>query len=1061
MKTLLNAVAFTLLLSCLAVLTNTACAKETKESDSRQYQQYKVVSSAVSGEEQRKQTALSPAEFQTVPAEVKPWVYYWWLKANVTPELITKDLEAMSAKGVGGILLFDSRYYHDEFDSKTNVPVPLYIRHEFMNPEWRKLVLHTIREADRLGMKVSMNISDSGGVLRGPWDLKEDGPKELVWTEENVNGPKKITKRLTRSLGQKFYKDVALLAVRVKGKAVPERENVRLNQSWGNAVCPDEQSEEVLETVDLAPFVKKSVLTWKVPEGAWKIIRFGRQVVGDVGSVDILDREVVTSYYERMCGQIVKDAGPLAGKTLTHFYNVSWEGSNPDWSNSMEAEFAKRRKYDLRPVLPVLRGMIIGDLDRSVRIFADFHRTVSDCFRENCYQTIGELCHRDGIIWHSEDGGDWRRTSPLFEQADMLSFWGQNDIPQGEFWVSEEAFSRKSNMRHCAMAAHIYGKTEVACEAFTHMERHWSMYPAWLKRGADLNFIDGTNMMIWHTFTASLPELGKPGFEYFAGSHINRNVTWWEQVGPFMTYMGRCQYLLRKGKYVADVCVYTSDRNYVGRGSRGEQWNPDSDLILPPGYTYDLLDTNVLVHHLQYKEGRLVLPHGMSYRLLVLDLREDRVPAEAMMKIAELVRQGATVVLGKRQPVSTPGMTDSRQAAQRLKEAVSALWGEQASSSKVSSKVSSEVSSKVPAKVSSKVSAKISTEVSTKVSSEPKKSGKGKIYRNSNMSDVFAAEKILPDFAGPYEYLHRSTGSEEIYFVAGSGSGDAIFRVTNKTPRIWDPVSGKVYPVTARTSTDDGRTKISLQLPDRGSLFVVFANEGQYDSASDLTGPNGVFEYGDFQMTGERNGKPAGIFWKGGTWNVERNGKKRSALAVNVPAPLDLSDSWKVSFDPQRGGPEQPVTFDRLTRWDESDIPGIRFYSGPAVYRKTFTLTDEQAAGPIRLATGEVHQIAEVTLNGKNEGILWTAPWTLDLKNSRKGENILEIKVVNCWVNRLIGDAAVPKEKRITKTNIYLEKEPGKLRRHQGIWANEKLLPAGLVGPVRIVFGKETDKLKR
>ncbi|MDO5579799.1 MAG: glycosyl hydrolase [Planctomycetia bacterium] len=957
---------------------------------------------------------ISPEKFAAVSSSAKPWVYYWWLKANITKEKITADLEEMQKKGVGGILLFDSRYYHDEFDSKTNVPVPLYIKHEFMNPDWRKLILHTIREADRLGMKVSMNISDSGGVLRGPWDLKQDGPKELVWTEENVNGPKSLDLDLTAPMGYKFYKDIAVLALRMDTPSTPNREEIRLNQAWGNIVFPTDQSQKVLEMVDLTKKIKKRKLSCEIPEGSWKIVRFGYHVVGEVGCVDILSKEVVNSYFDRMCGQIIKDAGNLAGKTLTHFYNVSWEGSNPDWTVGFEKEFESRRKYDLRSMLPVLRGLIVGDLDQSLRFLADYHKTVSDCFRENCYQTIGQRCHEHGILWHSEDGGDWRRTSPLFREADMLSFWGQNDIPQGEFWVNEEVYSRKSNMRFCAMAAHIHGQREVACEAFTHMDRHWSMYPDWLKAGADINFIDGTNMLIWHTFTASMPELGKPGFEYFAGTHINTNTTWWNKVGPFMQYLGRCQYLLRKGDFVADVCAYVSDKNYVPRGSRGEKWNPDSDLFLPPGYTYDLLNTDVLVNDLDYQNGAFVLPHGMKYRILAVDPIEDRLPAEALEKIVQLAKKGAPIVLGKKKPLAAIGAYQKEDHDRRLSSAVEQLW----------------------------------TDDSTVFSL-----GKGKVYLNTTMDQVLKAEKILPDFEGAFETIHRRTAQEEIYFVSGSGSSEGIFRVKGKVPRLWDPISGKIRPVDSWSSTDDGRTKIKISLPLRGSVFVVFSPEKTKDSLVSVSGPDQGIE-----LTGEKNRIPSGIFWRPGKYELTMKSGKTHSFNVKLPSPISLTAHWTLSFDPKWGGPEK-IVFEKLSLWNEHSDPGIRFYSGSVLYTKTFSLTKEQIGNPVRLELGEVHKIASARLNGKDLGIAWTAPWTLDLTNAvKEGNNLLEIEITNCWANRLIGDAGLPKEKRFTKTNLYLEKKQNslgrKLNRWQGFWSDDSLIPSGLLGPVQIRFGK-------
>ena len=337
--------------------------------------------------------------------------------------------------------------------------------------------------------------------------------------------------------------------------------------------------------------------------------------------VDVLNAKAVESYFDRMGKTIRQDAGSLAGKTFTHFYSVSWEGAVPTWTSGFEQEFQKYRGYHLRPYLPVLAGMTVTSPEVTQRFLRDYGRSLSDCFLNNCYAKLQELCHRSGLKIHCESGGPWDRNKLLFMHADQLAFLSRNDMPQGEFWHPWKGERSQTNARRAAMTAHIYGRPLAAAEAFTHMTLHWSAYPAVLKPAADAVFCDGVNDFVWHTFTASPPEFGKPGIEYFAGTHINPNVTWWEQSRAYVDYLTRCQFLLRQGQFVADVCCYTGDRNYE-RWGRGAQWSEKPSLVLPKGYTYDLLNTEVLLERLSVKDGRLVLPDGMSYRMLVVDLEE-------------------------------------------------------------------------------------------------------------------------------------------------------------------------------------------------------------------------------------------------------------------------------------------------------------------------------------------------------------------------------------------------------------------------------------------------------
>jgi hypothetical protein len=169
----------------------------------------------------------------------------------------------------------------------------------------------------------------------------------------------------------------------------------------------------------------------------------------------------------------------------------------------------------------------------------------------------------------------------------------------------------------------------------------------------------------------------------------------------------------------------------------------------------------------------------------------------------------------------------------------------------------------------------------------------------------------------------------------------------------------------------------------------------------------------------ETHADPAGNLWlearQAGNYELKTvSGRTLHCEASAVPPPVTVAGPWEVSFDPQRGGPAQPVTFDKLEDWCQRPEDGIRYYSGTATYRKTFTFTNTPArdAKPrIQLDLGEVAVMAEVTLNGKNLGILWKPPFRVDITGAVKsGENALEVKVVNLWINRQIGDEQLPED---------------------------------------------------
>jgi len=158
-----------------------------------------------------------------------------------------------------------------------------------------------------------------------------------------------------------------------------------------------------------------------------------------------------------------------------------------------------------------------------------------------------------------------------------------------------------------------------------------------------------------------------------------------------------------------------------------------------------------------------------------------------------------------------------------------------------------------------------------------------------------------------------------------------------------------------------------------------------------------------------------------------------------VNALHDLRGPWQVSFDPRWGGPEGPVTFANLEDWSKRPEEGIRHYSGLATYRTAFDLPSPPDGRRLFLDLGRVRDLGEVRLNGRSLGVVWCAPWRIEITEAiRRGSNDLEVVVANEWVNRLIGDAGRPPEQRLTWTtwNPYTPESP--------------LLESGLLGPVRL-----------
>jgi len=503
------------------------------------------------------------AGFAKPPMASKPWCYWYWVNGNVDRETMTSDLEAMKRVGFGGLLLLDPRGY----DKVVAKPAP---KMDFASPEWVKSVGFAVRECNRLGLEFTMNLSDCGGSLKGPWLTGEDGPKRLVCGVNAADVPADYSS----------YHDICTQEVFVAADA-------EIKSGWRNAGGVTARWERDAQLAEV------TVVPRDTPNAKKVTLRFGYCLIPNrEHDVDVIDPVAVERHFNRITAPLFAEIGDLVGKTWTHVYSVSWEGAIPTWTATFEDQFKALAGYELRPYLPELAGFVPAD---GRRVLQDYRRIRNLMFKDDFYGTVRRLAHARGLKLYSESGGPWNRDPSVFREADQLAFLGVNDMPQGEFWPVRPAHhSDFDHNRPAANAAHIYGLKRASTEAFTHMSSHYSVWPERLKDSADRTFADGINHFVWHTFSCSPKEFGKPGIEYFAGTHLNPNVTWFEESEAFVAYLARCQVMLQAGSPVTDIAIYGGKTPYRHWGRyRNVPWD-GSRVAIPQGYAYDVLNDETI-----------------------------------------------------------------------------------------------------------------------------------------------------------------------------------------------------------------------------------------------------------------------------------------------------------------------------------------------------------------------------------------------------------------------------------------------------------------------------------
>jgi hypothetical protein len=546
------------------------------------------------------------------------------------------------------------------------------------------------------------------------------------------------------------------------------------------------------DVIDLTAKMKPDgSLDWDVPPGEWTVLRFGYSLTGaknrpatPAGSgyeADKLSEKHMEAYFHGYFDPLQKALGPLFGKSLRYVMMDSWEAGTNNWTDEMLGEFQRRRGYDPTPYLPVLTGRVVANAEISDRFLWDFRRTLADLWADAHYGKMAEKLREHGIGIYAEAAG-----VSLEMPEDTLLNKSKVEIPMGEFWVRDlhPRLMYQQDVRGAASAAHVYGKKFVATESFTGGGYE---SPFTLKKVGDYWLSQGVNRLVFHT-SAHQPLDTKPG-NTMVGTHINRNITWAELAAPYMTYLARNCFMLQQGKFVADLAYLLNE----GAPSTPPIWAAGTQPTPPEGFDYDFINADVLLNRMSVaNDGRLVLPDGMSYRVLVLP-ENGRMRPELLRKINELIQGGATIVGPK--PLQSPSLAGFPAADDEVRALAADIWGDLDGESRTIRQV-----------------------------------GEGTVIWGWPLDRVMAQQDVAKDFEyargldSEVAWTHRRDGDTDLYYIANvtdqPRNFDARFRVSGREAEIWHPASGKIEP--ASFTQQDGRTIVPLRLTERDAVFVVF-----------------------------------------------------------------------------------------------------------------------------------------------------------------------------------------------------------------------------------------------
>jgi len=962
------------------------------------------------------------ADFLNPPNAARPGVYWYFMDGNLSRAEMTKDLESMKEVGISNLIFLE-----------VGIGVPRGPV-DFMSEEWQDLYVHAVREAERLGIKIVMGAGPGWCGSGGPWVKPEEAMKHLVYSETKTEGNRKVDIELPipeqrstvwHKLKDPYYVDVAVYAIPesavpviadINEKALYERDpysskpNVKPYLPSLARYFEPEKSK-ILDHSAILNVTKylqaDGHLVWDAPPGKYTILRMGKRVTGAssrpapepaIGlECDKMDTTAFKNHLKNFTDILLKKTGQRKKE-------AGWTGFHMDsWESGAQnwtegiADEFKKR----RGYDP--EPYFVAYTGRAIESAEITERFLWD-LRQTCKELVLENHIEFGKKYAHRNGLELTIEPYDMNPAGDFDLGAIADVIMAEFWSKRFGYTTWYAVLQATSISHITGRPIVGAEVFTSGNNEaWQEFPWSMKDQSDWALAHGVNRFVYHTFAHKpLGDDYQPGMTMGPyGVHWDRGQTWWPMVGAYHTYISRCSHMMQQGQAVADILYLTPEGAPMVFTPPSDALEDNGAIPDKKGYGFDGCSPKMLMERATVENGKIVFPGASSYEILVLPNFETMTP-ELLKTIISLVEKGAKII--GRPPVKSPSLVNYPICDSEVTNLSQKLWS----------------SLQAPAEIS-----RINF-------------GRGSIFWGGDLYNLTANElypsykntiKILSGFNVAEDFKsdnnsirfgHRKTSHEDIFFVANRTNDfqktACTFRAAGK-PEIWIGVTGETRKVSNYT-VKDGLTTIPMEFFPYESFFVIFSGK----NAKSVTDQN----------------------------------EKNFPTFTEVKT---LEGAWDVSFNPKFGGPEN-VVFNELQDWTKHDMRGVKYYSGIATYKKTIEI-EKLTNNPYYIDLGVVNDIARVKLNGIDLGVIWCAPWRIELSGTLKqGANELEIQVANRWINRLLGDRQAPDAnvRKVKFENGMLGGQEFSTGRYtfttkqaMGSFKFTEPLSSGLLGPVRIM----------
>jgi len=953
----------------------------------------------------------------------KPHTRWWWPGNALTKADITWQLEQMARQGMGGVEIMSTWKMYE----RGNV--------EYLSPTFIDLVKHAVAEGKRLDLDVAITFGP-GWSFGGSWLPKEDQSKVLCMGAEDLAGATHFSGRLPEATGKVAARKsrsqeaqgasnepgrlVAVVAGRLTGTNRLDSDSLtvltshlKTHPSTGNPPAFSHGAALLMMRTTVRPSSVKqnamSTLEWDVPPGQWRLMAFWLKHTGQENQaqsfnplpmvLDHLNKGAVQRYCDYLGGTYARAFRGEFGTTVDSFFCDSFEiKSLPNsllWSDDTLAGFERHSGYDFTKYLPALWC----DLGAPTPRFRyDLGQYLSDLGLDTIFKTFNDWCDAHHLQ---------ARIQPHYRfMEELVQGAGATARPETE--VTTARFDPVADPHKAeASGARFYGRDHLSAEAYTFI------YPARYRTGlqdfkiaTDAFLRDGVTQFYNHGYFGS-PEMHvAPNRDMPWANRISHWNTWWPYYHCLADYVARCCYILRQGKLVSDVLIYSpqatawSERAIWGNDRRVMQYGNLAKTLVANGYDFDIVNDDLLQHRATCGDGGVAI-NGYKYRVLILP-HATVIPIESMRAIAEFVKAGGKVIALQEMPKAAAGLINAEANDRELKQIVSRIFG---------------VNDANPAGAvflpAYRVDGQEFNPMRQPYTTTPP------LTPPQRQLLAVLGQVTPPDFALAHHaqsdgltFIHKRMDDVDVYFVCNLEptriATDVTFRVTGKTPQRWDAVTGETGVAVDYRAGANGTT-ISLEFEPWESAFFIFTHE-------------------------PAPAKPAPV-----------------ALNAPMPESLPITGEWKLKLEGY-GFETLQTNLSTLVSW--ADAERTRHFSGTGRYEIDFNMAADRLVSGTRMTLdlGHVGTIAEVELNGQKVGVTWMAPHRLDITRAiHAGTNHLVLLVTDTLINYVSGLPSLPEvpvelQSRLGKANPLIYPAGQKAPETQ----ETDLPPSGLIGPVQI-----------